>query len=399
MQFPRLLALVFVIACTCLYFATAFAAPTCPNAHPVQPDWKFCEICGARIVPPDAAEGRIVQMKAYAASRDCDNLGRVATIDHATRLARANGIRQQAGRELGAGLTSEARKAITLLGTIHADRYIQHCRVGKAVYKNGVAQVWIAANVRASLLRRHLRVGLQLAPSVVVVIDETMDGASVNAPQMQPAVTSALLSSGCRLFPIRDNQVSRWQGFVAPVLSGNVRAVVDEYVRSSFDVIVVGEAAASFSQNNQGIISYRANGTFCAVDAEMGEILLTKQISEVRGFGKSRHQAGRAALASLAGQMAAYVGPAVSGRDSDATQLRIIADGIGGPEHWDAIVQQLHNISAITQLDNATCTSGTASVSCLSKVPALALSLLVNDIKGLRVTDYTQESIRIQASQ
>lgn len=183
-------------------------------------------------------------------------------------------------------------------GLIESHVVLEEGAVGDGRYR-----VKIVASVKAGEAQDRLK-SLLSELSLVVLIPEENMGQPQAQPIVENAVVSRLLESGFRVLDQAQVQRVAARDQLAALLRGDGPTAREIGLKFLSNVIVVGQASARFSQNNQGIVSAHARVTARVIEAETGRVLANVSLDRERGFARNEVAAGEDALAK-AGPLAA----------------------------------------------------------------------------------------------
>ncbi len=84
---------------------------------------------------------------------------------------------------------------------------------------------------------------------------------------------------------------------IEEAVSGDYRAVQRKGENLGVDIVIIGRASTRFSGNPMwGVALCHARATVKAIDVRSGEVVTTKDVSEVKGFANNVEKAGIEAL-------------------------------------------------------------------------------------------------------
>jgi len=172
------------------------------------------------------------------------------------------------------------------------------------------AEVAVSAAQLTELLRRVSCSSYR----AVVALPETIDGRPRDVRTVETAAVAALVERHLRVFDWEfASRQSRSAALVRLAVGGDRAAALQIGTRFVANLVVMGRADARFSQDNEGIVSYRATANVRVIQSDTGQVLWADEITE-KGFGRDRAQAAREALDALAVATASRVVAGILGR-------------------------------------------------------------------------------------
>jgi hypothetical protein len=223
---------------------------------------------------------------------------------------------------------------------------------------------------------------------LVALLPETVDGQPTMSPLVETALVDALRD---RRFHVFDwNFVTKQrplQVLARSVLSGsseNRTAAVQLGTNILANVILAGRVSAAFSEDNEGILSYRASTDVRAIRVDTGEILAAKSF-EQKGFGNTRAKAAREALSNLAKDVAAEM-PAAIMDSFGQYHLTVELDGASVQRAGEiqAMLTGLPGVKAVTPVS----TSDGLAFQVFSQEKPVALAAKIEAASDYRVLDF-----------
>lgn len=132
--------------------------------------------------------------------------------------------------------------------------------------------------------------------SAIVFLPETNCGRPQSPRIIENQMISTLVRAGYRVLDVKQLRQVHQRDLDLAFQRGDREAANRLRFQFLASLLVGGQAIAEFSQDNQGIISARAQVEARAVLAETAQILANVPPGEARGFGSSCEVAGRRAL-------------------------------------------------------------------------------------------------------
>ena len=157
----------------------------------------------------------------------------------------------------------------------------------------------VSARVKAGEVKDRLE-SLVSDLSLVVLIPEQNLGQPAPQPIVENEIVSQLVGAGYRVLDFATVQKLTRRDQLAALLRGDEQAAREIGLKFLSNLIVIGQASARFSQDNQGILSAHARVTARAIESETGRVVANVSLDQVRGFGGSREAAGERALVNVA---------------------------------------------------------------------------------------------------
>lgn len=160
---------------------------------------------------------------------------------------------------------------------------------------DGRYRVVIDARVVPEEVKQTLQ-GLTSDSSLVVMIQETNIGQVHGPPIVENAVITKLVEAGYRVAEpgqvLKIRERDRMKALLENDLD-TIKAIAGRFLANR---MVMGRALSEPSQVTQGIVSARARVSIRVVEAESGQIIVNREIGDVRGFDLAQDRAGQKAL-------------------------------------------------------------------------------------------------------
>lgn len=135
---------------------------------------------------------------------------------------------------------------------------------------------------------------------LIALLPETIDGQRLGSPKVETALVGALANRQFRVYDWNFVTSRRpLKSLISTTMSQQNEVAVELGNRFLANVIVVGRVEATFSQENSGIISYRASVNLRVIKTDTGQILTAHEYV-AKGFGQDKPQAANEALEALA---------------------------------------------------------------------------------------------------
>lgn len=220
--------------------------------------------------------------------------------DEALIDARRRALEQVAGVQVEAETITRNQALFDQLvrtqtrGLIQADRVVDEGPTGDGRYRTKL-EAWVkVADVQDRLE------SLVSELSLIVAVPEDNGGRAQAQPVVENAIVTRLVDAGYRV--VDQAQVKRVaaRDRLAALARGDEDAAREIGLRFLSNLIVIGQATARLSQNQQGIVSAYARVTARIVEAETGRVIGNVALDQVRGFGADAVTAGDRALAAAA---------------------------------------------------------------------------------------------------
>ena len=216
--------------------------------------------------------------------------------DEALIDARRRALEQVAGVQVEAETITKNQALFDQLVRTSTTGVIQYERVLEdGATGDGRHRVKIEAFVKSGEVQARLE-SLVSETSILVMIHELNMGQQQSQPVIENEIVSKLVEAGYRV--LDQSQVlkvaSRDQA--AALLRGDKQAAQEVGLKFLSNLIVVGEASARKSQDNQGLVSAYARVTTRAIESETGRVVANVPIGPIRGFARDDIGAGERAL-------------------------------------------------------------------------------------------------------
>lgn len=249
----------------------------------------------------DQAGGCTKQADVYACRTDgfgtVLNEDRAQARDEAIIDARRRALEQVAGVQVEAETIVKNQALFDQLVRTSTTGIIQYDRVlQEGLTNDGRFQVKLEAFVKAGDVQQRLE-SLVSETSILVMIPELNAGQIQSQPVVENEIVSKLVDGGYRVLDYSQVQKVAQQAQTAAVLRGDKQAAQEMGLKFLSNLIVVGEASARFSQNNQGLVSAYARVTARAIEADTGRVVANISLDRIRGFARDEIGAGEDALA------------------------------------------------------------------------------------------------------
>lgn len=223
---------------------------------------------------------------------------------------------------------------------------------------------------------------------LVALMPETVDGQRANTPKVETALVGALAGKQFRVYDW--NFVSARKplaSLVSATFGNQTEAAVQLGSRFLANVIVVGRVDAKFSQDNGGIISYRAAANLRVIKTDTGQILTAHEYTE-KGFGQDKTQAAREALDNLAQKVAKELPDELESHfDEYPVTIHI---PLQKPEQADEVETFLRTLAGVKGVERTLTKSG-ASFRLTSREKPVALAARIQQSHDYRLTSNTTQ--------
>jgi hypothetical protein len=171
---------------------------------------------------------------------------------------------------------------------------------------DGRYRVFIEARVVPEEVKQKLQ-GLTSDFAMVVMIQETNLGKPHGPPIVENAVITKLVEAGYRVADPNQVNKIRERDRMRALLENDLDAIKSIAGRFLANLLVMGRAMSEPSQVTQGIISARARVNLRVVEAETGQILINREMGDIRGFDLAQDRAGQKALRSAGESITEYL--------------------------------------------------------------------------------------------
>lgn len=218
---------------------------------------------------------------------------------------------------------------------------------------------------------------------MVALLPETIDGQRDNAPKVETALIGALADKQFRVYDW--NFVSSRKpltSLVSATLGRQNEAAVQLGNRFLANVIVAGRVETKFSQDNGGIISYRASANLRVIKTDTGQILTAREYAE-KGFGQNKAQAARESLEALAQKVAKELPDELESHfDEYPITVQI---PLQKPEQAAEVETFLRNLTGVKSVESTPTANG-ASFRLVSREKPVALAARIQQSRDYRLT-------------
>ncbi len=167
----------------------------------------------------------------------------------------------------------------------------------------GLYHVRIEAWVHPRQVRDGVADELRSNESVIVLIDEDIDGEPIEPPVVASRLSEELVAAGFRVIDHTHAGLLRERDRALAAARGDQLAAQQIGMRFLAGVIITGTARARFSQDNAGIISSMGAASIRAVESDTAETIAMASLRQVKGFALDERQAGERALMAVAEQI------------------------------------------------------------------------------------------------
>jgi hypothetical protein len=146
-----------------------------------------------------------------------------------------------------------------------------------------------------SQIEDDLRSGSLSNYRLVVRMPETIDGRAIGDDTVETTMIGGLSDAGFTVYqPASDGELG-----IANRLASHSDAAYDSAgLRYLSNTVIVGTAASRYSQNNDGIFSYRATASVRAVEVDTHRVLFAREY-QATWFGRDRGQAAQKSFDAL----------------------------------------------------------------------------------------------------
>ena len=218
---------------------------------------------------------------------------------------------------------------------------------------------------------------------LVALLPETIDGQRDGAPKVETALIGALADKQFRVYDW--NFVSSRKplaSLVSATLGRQNEAAVQLGNRFLANVIVAGRVETKFSQDNGGIISYRASANLRVIKTDTGQILTAREYAE-KGFGQDKTQAARESLEALAQKVAKELPDELESHfDEYPITVQI---PLQKPEQAAEVEAFLRGLTGVKSVERASTANG-ASFRLVSREKPIALAARIQQSRDYRLT-------------
>ena len=225
------------------------------------------------------------------------NLDVAQARDEALIDARRRALEQVAGVQVEAETITRNQALFDQLvrtqtkGIIQAERVLEEAATGDGRYRAKI-EAWVKSGDVQDRLE-----SLISELSILVVIPEQNIGQHQSQPVVENEIVGKLVEAGYRVLDHSQVLKVAERDQAAALLRGDKQAAQEMGLKFLSNLIVVGEASARFSQNNQGLVSAYARVTARAIEAETGRVVANVSVGPIRGFARNDIGAGEDALA------------------------------------------------------------------------------------------------------
>ncbi len=218
---------------------------------------------------------------------------------------------------------------------------------------------------------------------MVALLPETIDGQSAGAPKVETALIGALSDKQFRVYDWNFvNSRRPLASLVSATLGRQNEAAVQLGNRFLANVIVAGRVETKFSQDNGGIISYRASANLRVIKTDTGQILTAREYAE-KGFGQDKAQAARESLEALAQKVAKELPDELESHfDEYPVTVQI---PLQNPEQAAEVETFLRGLTGVKSVERAPTANG-ASFRLISREKPVALAARIQQSRDYRLT-------------
>ena len=321
--------------------------------------------------------------------------------DEAIEDAKVKAIEQVVGAYVDAETLVANELLLSSMVRCSSAGYVRQTRViNERQDDQGIYHVVIEAWVEPAQVRSGVAEELRSNETVVIMLEESIDGQPLDPPILTDRLTGELVEGGFRVIDYEHAALLRERDKLLAAARGDETAAQEIGLRFLAGVLITGSATARFSQDNGGIISSMATVSAKAIESDTAETVAIASLRRVKGFALDRYQAGEKALLEAADQV--VTGEHLIDRLQDyvgRTERELTIEVTGLAERADAT--RFANFLDVTRWVQApTCTSFAPERSLFTCTYAHSTVFLATHIdrRGeYQVTEYSRNRIAVTA--
>lgn len=190
---------------------------------------------------------------------------------------------------------------------------------------------------------------------MVALLPETIDGERVTLPTVETNLVGRLVDGGYTVYDENAVSFARTVPDSLQTSLASTEAANQMGTRCLANTVIVGRVQATFSQENNGIVSYNADANFRVIKVDTNQVIMADEYTE-KGFGLNRRQAAQNALNALATTMADRVPTRL--REHLAKHIITIVSATRGLDELAQMKQHLARLRGVRQVEQVPSAQG-----------------------------------------